>query len=115
MTFIEKHKKSLIIGVSTFVIGFVSGQVYETYCYHQQLEHKILSQVFSQQEQMKENREEASRTFQAQRKPMSEDLEAMRARHKKSDEERRLRRKETPEKPFGSEHADFLSKIGNKK
>ena len=101
--------------MSTFVIGFVSGQVYETYCYHQQLEHKILSQVFSQQDQMREDREEASRRLHSQTGSVDNAWKELKERNKKIDEAARLKRKTIQEKPFGSEHADFLSKIGNKK
>ncbi|HBN23078.1 MAG TPA: hypothetical protein DD412_07560 [Holosporales bacterium] len=115
MTFIKKHKKSLIVGVTTFVVGFVSGQIYEVYCYHQQLEQKVLSQVFSQQDQMRQDREEASRKFHSQAGSVDTAWKELKERNAKIDEERRLKREEIKEKPFGSEHRDFLSKVGKKK
>ncbi len=93
MTFIEKHKKSLIIGGSTFVIGFVSGQIYQTHSLKNELAQNIFSHVVSQQNQMREDREEAFRNFDAEKRDIGAGWKAMKKRHQKSDEEGRLRRR----------------------
>lgn len=114
MTFIEKNKTTLIVGVSALAIGFVSGQFYETYVYQKQLEHKILSQVFSQQDQMREDREEASRKLKSQMGSVENSWKSMKERHKRIDEERPLKKEETQEKPFGSDHKEAMSQLGTK-
>jgi hypothetical protein len=63
MDFIKKHKISLLIGVSCFVIGYVSGGIMEARSMQQELANNILSQVTGQQSRMRESREESEKRF----------------------------------------------------
>lgn len=63
MDFIKKHKISLLIGVSCFVIGYVSGGIMEARSMQKELANNILSQVAGQQSRMRESRESSERQF----------------------------------------------------
>lgn len=63
MDFIKKHKISLLIGVSCFVIGYVSGGIMEARSIQKELANNILSQVAGQQSRMRESRESSERQF----------------------------------------------------
>ncbi|NRA89568.1 MAG: hypothetical protein HRU43_00260 [Simkaniaceae bacterium] len=56
MDFFKKHKLPLIVGVSCFGIGYVTGGIMEARSMQQEFAQNIMNQVTGQQTRMKESR-----------------------------------------------------------
>lgn len=63
MDFIKTHKTYLIIGISSFVVGYISGGIMEARSFEQQLTQNIFNRVTEQQKSMQNSREEFEKRF----------------------------------------------------
>ncbi|NRA89523.1 MAG: hypothetical protein HRU43_00035 [Simkaniaceae bacterium] len=78
MEFLNTHKKSLIIGVSSFVVGYVSGQIMQARSFEQQMAQNIFGQVTSQKERLRQSREgDEMRSIAAGQKQTARNVEAL--------------------------------------
>jgi hypothetical protein len=65
MDFFKKHKLPLIVGVSCFGVGYVTGGIMEARSMQQELAQNIFNQVVGQQNRMRESREADEKRFKS--------------------------------------------------
>lgn len=53
MEFIQQHKRSLIVGISAFLIGYILGEYQQARSFEQEMAQNIFKQVTSSQEKLR--------------------------------------------------------------